>query len=78
MDTKASVMGVAGLVGSTVIKLQMNMQHLSFISFISVCLVFLRTDISGIDQVSLFNLIIHISLLFTVISLTPIFILFDL
>jgi len=37
---------------------------------------YLRTDISGIDQASSFH-ITHILLSFTVISLTPIFILFD-
>jgi len=38
---------------------------------------YLRTDISGIDQASLLHLT-HISLSFTVILFTPIFILFDL
>jgi len=37
---------------------------------------YLRTDIPGIDQASVFNLT-HISLLFTAISIRPIFILYD-
>jgi len=46
-------------------------------SLVCIHLGYLRTDISGIDQASSFHLT-HISLSFTVISFTPIFMLFDL
>jgi len=46
-------------------------------SLVCVHLGYFRTDISGIDQASSFHLT-HISLSFTVISFTPIFMLFDL
>jgi len=50
---------------------------LPFSSLVCIHLGYLRTDISGIEQASSFHLT-HISLSFTVISLTPIFMLFDL
>jgi len=55
---------------------------ISFIYFLqctvySIHLGYLMTDISGIDQASSFHLT-YISLSFTVISFTPIFMLFDL
>jgi len=46
-------------------------------SLVCIYLGDLRTDISGIDQASSFHLT-HVSLSFTVISFTPIFMLFDL
>jgi len=53
--------------------------HISSIIYLFIHLGCLRTgtDISGIDQASSFHLT-HISLSFTVISFTPIFMLFDL
>jgi len=58
-------------------KLKTHLFHSSFSFLVCIHLGNLRTDISGIDQASSFHLT-RISLSFTVTSLTPIFMLFDL
>jgi len=58
-------------------KLNTHLFHSSFPPIVCIHLGYLRTDISGIDQASSFHLT-HISLSNTVISFTPIFMLFDL
>jgi len=73
-----SIVCMMMMIGYTVY-LWTHHQHLSLFlsSLVCIHLGFLRTDISGIDQASLFHLT-YMSLSFTVISFTPTFMLFDL